>query len=164
MDGYHECYHCPTAHPSFSKAIKVPTYKVTEKHNYARHSADVMEPEPLPEPEEVAAETSPLSSWFGWGSSTPSLAPKKKVEAVQGDVPGLWLSLFPLTGMNCYSYAWYSMRIVPKSAGRTVLEYDIYGMKGVEPAKIQEFIRFLKEVELEVCFQLKLLLEEMWSD
>ena len=60
--------------------------------------------------------------------------------------------------MNCYSYAWYSMRIVPKSAGRTVLEYDIYGMKDVEPAKIQEFIQFLKEVELEVCFPLKLLL------
>ena len=50
------------------------------------------------------------------------------------------------------------MRIVPKSAGRTVLEYDIYGMKDVEPAKIQEFIQFLKEVELEVCFPLKLLL------
>lgn len=44
------------------------------------------------------------------------------------------------------------MRIVPKSAGRTVLEYDVYGMKGEDPAKIQEFIRFLKEVELEVSF------------
>ena len=42
------------------------------------------------------------------------------------------------------------MRIVPKSAGRTVLEYDVYGMKGTDPQKIQEFIRFLKEVELEV--------------
>jgi hypothetical protein len=148
VDGYHECYHCPTAHPSFSKAIKVPTYKVVEKCNYARHSADVTEPEHIPEPEE-AQQTSQLSSWFGWGSAGPSATTPKKAEAVQGDCPGLWLSLFPLTGMNCYSYAWYSMRIVPKSAGRTVLEYDIYGMRGTDPAKIQEFIRFLKEVELE---------------
>lgn len=157
VDGYHECYHCPTAHPSFSKAIKVPTYKVIEKHNYARHSAEVTEPEPIAEPEEKA-ETTQSSSWFGWGSSSSNPAQKKKVEAVQGDSPGLWLSLFPLTGMNCYSYAWYSMRIVPKSAGRTVLEYDIYGMKGEDPAKIQEFIKFLKEVELEVSFNIQVVL------
>jgi hypothetical protein len=54
--------------------------------------------------------------------------------------------------MNCYSYAWYYMRIVPKSAGRTVLEYDIFARKGEDPAKIREFIRFLKEVEIEVHY------------
>lgn len=142
MDGYHECYHCPTAHPSFSKAIKVPTYNVIPKTNYARHSADVHEAE-IPELETKTKGEE--SSWFSWGKT-----PEKKPVAVQGDCPGLWLSLFPLNGMNCYSYAWYYMRIVPKSAGRTVLEYDIFGKKGEGPEKIQEFIRFLKEVELEV--------------
>jgi len=141
MDGYHECYHCPTAHPSFSKAIKVPTYNVIPKTNYARHSADVHEAETLEPETEPEAEK---SSWFSWAK-----APEKKPSPVQGDCPGLWLSLFPLNGMNCYSYAWYLMRIVPKSAGRTVLEYDIFGKKGEDPKKIQDFVRFLKEVELE---------------
>jgi hypothetical protein len=143
VDGYHECYHCPTAHPSFSKAIKIPTYNVIPKTNYARHSADIFE-----DAYTLESETKPEAqkgSWFGWAKTA-----EKKSIAVQGDCPGLWLSLFPLNGMNCYSYAWYYMRIVPKGAGRTVLEYDIFGRKGEDPAKIQEFIRFLKEVELEV--------------
>jgi len=96
------------------------------------------------------AETS-WSSWLGLSSSA-SGADKSsaKIDGVQGDKPGLWLSLFPLNGMNCFSYAWYYMRIVPKSAGRTVLEYDIFARKGEDPAKIRGFIRFLKEVEIEV--------------
>jgi hypothetical protein len=146
VDGYHECYHCPTAHPSFAKAIKVPTYKVIPKCNYARHSADVTE-----EAIELESKKRPKGSWLSWGRP---IEPETKSSGVQGDCPGLWLSLFPLNGMNCYSYAWYSMRIVPKSAGRTVLEYDIYGKKGEDPAKIQEFIRFLKEVEIEVLCQI----------
>jgi hypothetical protein len=42
------------------------------------------------------------------------------------------------------------MRLVPKSAGRTVLEYDIFARKGEDPVKVREFIRFVKEVEIEV--------------
>jgi len=153
VDGYHECYHCPTAHPSFSKVIQVPTYKVEPKHNYAVHSAEIFAPEEemkTPIIETKPAETS-WSSWLGLSSSA-SGADKSsaKIDGVQGDKPGLWLSLFPLNGMNCFSYAWYYMRIVPKSAGRTVLEYDIFARKGEDPAKIRGFIRFLKEVEIEV--------------
>jgi phenylpropionate dioxygenase-like ring-hydroxylating dioxygenase large terminal subunit len=151
VDGYNECYHCPTAHPSFSKVIQVPTYKVEPKHNYARHSADIAAPEPEPIlPIKAKSDSSTWSSWLGL-SSQAAEENKTKIEGVQGDKPGLWLSLFPLNGMNCYSYAWYYMRIIPKSAGRTVLEYDIFAKKGEDPAKIREFIRFLKEVEIEVC-------------
>jgi phenylpropionate dioxygenase-like ring-hydroxylating dioxygenase large terminal subunit len=149
VDGYNECYHCPTAHPSFSRVIQVPTYKVEPRHNYARHSADIVAPETEPKPPvEPKSESTTWSSWLGL--SSPQVAEEKKLEGVQGDKPGLWLSLFPFNGMNCYSYAWYYMRIIPKSAGRTVLEYDIFAKKGEDPAKIREFIRFLKEVELEV--------------
>lgn len=152
MDGYNECYHCPTAHPSFSKVIQVPTYKVEPRHNYARHSADILVPEAEPESTVInprSAESS-WSSWLRFPASTTNDQSSSKVDGVQGDKPGLWLSLFPLNGMNCYSYAWYYMRIIPKSAGRTVLEYDIFARKGEDPAKIREFIRFLKEVEIEV--------------
>lgn len=142
MDGYHECYHCPTAHPNFSKAIKVPTYKVIPKTNYARHTAEVTEAELLPD-----TETEKSTSWLTWAIPKPSV---KKSSAVQGDCPGLWLSLFPLNGISCYSYASYTMRIVPLSAGRTALEYDIFGKKGEEKGRIREFIDFLKEVEIEV--------------
>jgi phenylpropionate dioxygenase-like ring-hydroxylating dioxygenase large terminal subunit len=153
VDGYNECYHCPTAHPSFSKVIQVPTYKVEPRQNYARHSADIIAPEPDPKPVETKSDSSTWSSWLGL-SSQATEEKKTKIDGVQGDQPGLWLSLFPLNGMNCYSYAWYYMRIIPKSAGRTVLEYDIFAKKGEDPAKIQEFIRFLKEVEIEVCTSL----------
>jgi hypothetical protein len=154
VDGYHECYHCPTAHPSFSKVIQVPTYKVEPRHNYARHSADIVAPEAEPQSTIISPKPvgSSWSSWLGFPASTTSNQSSSKVDGVQGDKPGLWLSLFPLNGMNCYSYAWYYMRIVPKSAGRTVLEYDIFARKGEDPAKIREFIRFLKEVEIEVHY------------
>lgn len=152
MDGYNECYHCPTAHPSFSKVIQVPTYKVEPRHNYARHSAEIVAPAANTGPTVVESKPaqSSWSSWLGFSSSTSDEQSSPKVDGVQGDKPGLWLSLFPLNGMNCYSYAWYYMRIVPNSAGRTVLEYDIFARKGDDPAKIREFIRFLKEVEVEV--------------
>jgi phenylpropionate dioxygenase-like ring-hydroxylating dioxygenase large terminal subunit len=155
VDGYNECYHCPTAHPSFSKVIQVSTYKVEPRHNYARHSADIVAPEPEPIlPVETKSDSSTWISWLGLSSQ--AIEEKKtKNDEVQGDKPGLWLSLFPLNGMNCYSYAWYYMRIIPKSAGRTVLEYDIFAKKGEDPAKIREFIRFLKEVEIEVSSSIR---------
>jgi len=74
----------------------------------------------------------------------------KKTDGVQGDQQGLWLSSLHLNGMNCYSYTWYYMRVVPKSAGRTVLEYDTIARKEEDPAKVNEFIRFLKEVGIKV--------------
>lgn len=151
MDGYNECYHCPTAHPSFSKVIQVPTYNVEPRHNYARHSAEIVVPAANTQPtvKESKPTESSWSSWLGLSSSTSGEKNSLEIDGVQGDKPGLWLSLFPLNGMNCYSYAWYYMRMIPKSAGRTVLEYDIFARKGEDPAKIREFIRFLKEVEVE---------------
>ncbi|KAE9378403.1 ISP domain-containing protein [Stipitochalara longipes BDJ] len=151
LDGYNECYHCPTAHPSFSKVIQVPTYKVEPRQNYARHSADIVVPDANTKATVVDSRLvdSSWSSWLGLSSPASKTQSTAKVDGVQGDKPGLWLSLFPLNGMNCYSYAWYYMRIIPKSAGRTVLEYDIFARRGEDQAKIREFIRFLKEVEIE---------------
>ena len=152
MDGYNECYHCPTAHPSFSKVIQVPTYQVEPRHNYARHSAEVVAPDSNAKSTTVESRPagSSWSSWLGFPSSASIDQSSIKIDELGGDKPGLWLSLFPLNGMNCFSYAWYYMRLVPKSAGRTVLEYDIFARKGEDPVKVREFIRFLKEVEIEV--------------
>ncbi len=120
------------------------------RHHYARHSAEIVVPAANTEPkvkESKPAESS-WSSWLGLSSSTSDGKNSLEIDGVQGDKPGLWLSLFPLNGMNCHSYAWYYMRIIPKSAGRTVLEYDMFARKGEDPAKIREFINFLKEVEI----------------
>jgi Ring hydroxylating alpha subunit (catalytic domain) len=152
VDGYNECYHCPTAHPSFSKVIQVPTYKVEPRHNYARHSAEIVISDAKAKSAKVETKLagSPWSSLLGFPPSAPHEQYPIEVDKLGGDKPGLWLSLFPLNGMNCYSYAWYYMRLVPISAGRTLLEYDIFARKGEDPAKIREFVRFLKEVEIEV--------------
>jgi hypothetical protein len=53
-------------------------------------------------------------------------------------------------GINCYEPAWYSMKVIPLEKSKTRLEYEIFAKKGLEEVKIQEFIKFLKEVEKEV--------------
>ncbi|GME80126.1 unnamed protein product [[Candida] boidinii] len=45
MDGYQECYHCPTAHPGLNAAFKMETYKVVPKGNYCRHYAKIVDEE-----------------------------------------------------------------------------------------------------------------------
>ncbi|KAM9918818.1 hypothetical protein OXX80_012865, partial [Metschnikowia pulcherrima] len=42
MDGYQECYHCPTAHPGLNSAFKMETYKVVPKTRYCRHYAEIV--------------------------------------------------------------------------------------------------------------------------
>ena len=43
------------------------------------------------------------------------------------------------------------MRVIPIDKNNTRLEYEIYGRKGLEERKIQDFITFLRNVEKEVC-------------
>lgn len=116
MDGYQECYHCPTAHPGLSKLFDIPnTYKVVPKSNYCRHYAQI----------------------------------KDSPDNVGGEFNGLWCYCFPTNGINCYSPAWYSIRVLPISPSHTILQYDIFCKKGLAEEKKKEFIDFLQLVELE---------------
>lgn len=149
MDGYQECYHCPTAHPGLSTAFKMDTYKVVPKGRYCRHYAEVVKEEDEV-PEELPQEES--SSWFGIGKKTPSGQvgpPTKKRSNPGGDFNGLWVYLFPSMGINCYSPAWYSIRVLPLSPTHTILQYDIYTKKGLSEGKKKEFVDFLQLVEME---------------
>lgn len=147
MDGYQECYHCPTAHPGLSKAFKMPTYKVVPKERWCRHYAQLIKPaEPAPEPTPQKSS----SGWFGFGKEEAPVEPKKKATTnAGGEFDGLWMYLFPSNGINCYSPAWYSIRVVPITPTRTVLEYDIYKKKGCDQQEIDEFVEFLQQVEIE---------------
>lgn len=95
-------------------------------------------------PEPAAAKE---SSWFFNSPAAESRA--KKIEAYAGNNTGLWVYCYPNTGISCYEPAWYSMRVVPVDKNTTRLEYEIYGRKGLEEAKMQDFINFLKGVEQE---------------
>lgn len=148
MDGYQECYHCPTAHPGLNSAFKMETYKVVPKTRYCRHYAEIQrEDVVIPEDNADADEE---SSWFGFGKKKP----EKKVEQEKkknpgGEFNGLWVYLYPSSGVNCYSPAWYSIRVLPISATHTILQYDIYTKKGLEETEKKEFVDFLQLVELE---------------
>lgn len=143
MDGYQECYHCPTAHPGLTSAFRMETYKVVPKTRYCRHYAEIVRNEPKEEaPEEQ-------SSWFGFGKKKAESAKKEEKKNVGGEFNGLWIYLFPSNGINCYSPAWYSIRVLPISATQTTLQYDIYTKKGLPEEDKKEFVDFLQLVELE---------------
>jgi hypothetical protein len=129
--------------PGLSKAFQIPTYKVTEKSNYCRHwAANAISEPPAPTPRKSS------NSWF---FSSPKPAPEpQKVDVYAGNNEGLWVYLYPNTGISCYEPAWYSMRVLPVDKGHTRLEYEIYAKKGIEESKMTEFISFLREVEKEV--------------
>lgn len=142
MDGYQECYHCPTAHPGLNSAFKMETYKVVPKTRYCRHYAEIAK-EPVEE--EKAKDTE--SSWFSFGKKQKTEPKAKKNPG--GEFNGLWVYCFPSNGINCYSPAWYSIRVLPIGPSETVLQYDIYTKKGLPKSEAKEFIDFLQLVELE---------------
>ncbi|KAK6465904.1 ISP domain-containing protein [Scheffersomyces coipomensis] len=151
MDGYQECYHCPTAHPGLSTAFKMETYQVIPKGRYCRHYAEIVrEKVEIPEDDKDADEE---SSWFGLGKKKkvekPVEKPVEKKVNPGGDFNGLWVYLFPNSGVNCYSPAWYSIRVLPITATHTILHYDIYTKKGLPETEKKEFVDFLQLVELE---------------
>ncbi|EPQ57132.1 ISP domain-containing protein [Gloeophyllum trabeum ATCC 11539] len=152
MDGYQECYHCPTAHPGLSKAFAIPTYRVAPRANYCRHFANLKPSSGEGPKQPQRARSSSLTEWLG--SFIFSERPAEEQEAekqknMAGEFNGLWVYLFPNNGINCYSPAWYSIRVIPVSATKTILEYDIFAKKGVQETEIVEFIDFLKQVEIE---------------
>lgn len=160
MDGYQECYHCPTAHPGLSKAFSMETYKVVPKNRYCRHYAQIFrndpesESEPKPQPQPQQQEQ---SSWFGFGKKKADSIPQPQQKPQQksknsnpgGEFNGLWVYCFPSNGINCYSPAWYSIRVLPQSASHTILQYDIYTKKGLDEDSKKEFVDFLQLVEYE---------------
>ncbi|ODV96056.1 hypothetical protein PACTADRAFT_40911 [Pachysolen tannophilus NRRL Y-2460] len=151
MDGYQECYHCPTAHPGLNAAFKMSTYKVVPKNNYCRHYAEIVKEE-VEIPEDNDDEDENNSSWFGFGKKKNEAKPAKKEgkkENPGGEFNGLWVYLYPSNGVNCYSPAWYSIRVLPITATHTILQYDIFTKKGLADDKKKEFVDFLQLVELE---------------
>ncbi|RCK58817.1 putative dioxygenase subunit alpha YeaW [Candida viswanathii] len=140
MDGYNECFHCYTAHPGLKAAFKLNTYKVVPKTHYLRHFAEIVQNEEPPVVEEK-------KSWFGGLKTEEKPKPQKQNKAGTND--GLWLQVAPNTGINCYSPAWYSIRVLPITSTRTILQYDIYTKKGLDDAGKKEFVDFLQQVELE---------------
>jgi len=154
MDGYQECYHCPTAHPGLAKAFKMPTYKVMPKSShYCRHFAEI-KPPVLSDDTITPPSTPPdKGGWFGFLTSFGQSPSQERSPSPPtnrgGETDGLWIYLFPNNGVNCYSPAFYTIRVVPKDVNRTVLQYDIYGKKGAHSSEVEDFVTFLKEVEQE---------------
>ncbi|KAH3681003.1 hypothetical protein WICPIJ_008011 [Wickerhamomyces pijperi] len=138
MDGYMECYHCPTAHPGLTAAFQMQTYRVEPRTRHARHYCDIKRTEPK-------KEAPKKQGWFGLGGEQ---APVEK-KNVGGDFDGLWMYLYPTNGINCYSPAWYSIRVLPISPSHTILQYDIFTKKGLPKEEKDEFVEFLQQVELE---------------
>ncbi|ONH67826.1 putative dioxygenase subunit alpha YeaW [Cyberlindnera fabianii] len=145
MDGYMECYHCPTAHPGLSQAFIMNTYKVEPRSRHARHFCDIKRNDdyvaPAPKKEES-------KGWFGFGKPK-EVEEKAEKKNVGGDFDGLWMYLFPTNGINCYSPAWYSIRVLPISPSHTILQYDIFTKKGLPKEEKDEFVEFLQQVEIE---------------
>jgi hypothetical protein len=136
----------------------MPTYKVTPRNDhYCRHFAQVKVPTLLDE-SATPPSTSPDNGWFNLLSSfipspsseRPATPPSPTLPANRGgSTDGLWIYLFPNNGINCYSPAFYTIRVVPISVSRTILQYDIYARKGAPPSEVADFVTFLKEVEKE---------------
>lgn len=145
MDGYMECYHCPTAHPGLTSAFQMNTYKVTPKGNYARHFCEIKRNENV-KPRQPA-KTAQKSGWFGFGK--PKEVEETEKKNVGGDFDGLWMYLYPTNGVNCYSPAWYSIRVLPVGVSHTILQYDIFTKKGLPKHEKDEFVEFLQQVEIE---------------
>jgi phenylpropionate dioxygenase-like ring-hydroxylating dioxygenase large terminal subunit len=40
VDGYQECYHCPTVHPIFNRDFHLQRYKIENSDRYSRHSCE----------------------------------------------------------------------------------------------------------------------------
>lgn len=142
MDGYQECYHCPTAHPGLNSAFHMETYKVVPKTRYCRHFAEIVHT-----PAETKPKEEESSSWFSFGKK--KAAEPEPAKNVGGEFNGLWVYCFPSNGINCYSPAWYSIRVLPLGPNDTVLQYDIFTKKGLPASEAKEFIDFLQLVELE---------------
>lgn len=127
--------------PGLAKAFQIPTYKVTEKNNYCRHwAANSVE-----DTTALLAKTS--NPWFFGSQSDVKM---KKPNTYASYTNGLWIYCYPNTGINCYEPVWYSMKVIPLEKNKTRLEYEIFTKKGLEESKVQEFIKFLKQVEKEV--------------
>lgn len=144
MDGYMECYHCPTAHPGLSQAFQMNTYNVIPRDRYARHFCEIKRTE-APKPVEKKEDS---KGWFGFGKPA-EVEQKEEKKNVGGEFDGLWMYLFPTNGINCYSPAWYSIRVLPISPSHTILQYDIFTKKGLPEAEKKEFVEFLQQVEIE---------------
>ncbi|KAI9005088.1 hypothetical protein DFJ74DRAFT_692793 [Hyaloraphidium curvatum] len=147
VDGYSECYHCPGTHPSLNRDYAIQFYKVEPVENslYCRHSC--------PRRDELPAD------------ACGRRRPPKQERSGWGDATGLWLYAFPGLSLNCFSLGFYTIKVVPLSAGRTMLEREIFVRRShASPAvarsplptqhDVEQFMYFMKQVgeeDYELC-------------
>ena len=90
IDNFLECYHCETAHPTFSKKLCIPA-TVREIHDHFTHEVTPLSPEPEDWPHPVHLENDALESHFWF------LFPSTAIGRAAG-VPNFYISRFiPLT-------------------------------------------------------------------
>ena len=98
--------------------------------------------------QEKPVEKQDSSSWFGFKKETKEVKETKPNPG--GEFDGLWVYLFPSNGINCYSPAWYSIRVLPITAKRTILQYDIYTKKGLDDEEKKEFVDFYSKLSWKI--------------
>ncbi|MES2208116.1 MAG: aromatic ring-hydroxylating dioxygenase subunit alpha [Pseudomonadota bacterium] len=113
IEGYQECYHCPTVHPVLQRDFSLIKYKIENRQLFSIHSC------------------------------------QRKNESNTGGFEGLWLWAWPNLGMPFYQPAFYTLRVNPRSANETVLEYAIRFRKDTPPEQRQEFMDFINCLTLE---------------
>jgi len=66
------------------------------------------------------------------------------------DCDGLWTYIFPNQGISCYPpTAWLTLRFNPIAVNQTLFEIDVYAHKSKSAIEMEEFVKFLKQVQLE---------------
>ncbi|ODV59125.1 aromatic ring-hydroxylating oxygenase subunit alpha, partial [Ascoidea rubescens DSM 1968] len=98
---------------------------------------------------ESTQQSTATKSWFGWGSSVETNKVSSPQSESKTDIfTGTSFILFPLSSINVFGPAWYSLKISPVSHNKTTLQYDIYSKNDISDFKKNEFIEFIKQYEL----------------
>jgi phenylpropionate dioxygenase-like ring-hydroxylating dioxygenase large terminal subunit len=123
VDNYLECYHCPVAHPGFCDLIDTNDYVVTEHELFSTQSGKVKES-------------------AGRGDSHPY--------DVRGTVrDGFYAFLWPNFTLNIYPGPGnVSVNLfLPAGVDRTIAIYDYLFADAVTDAQLDEFVRFIDQVQ-----------------
>jgi choline monooxygenase len=113
VEGFQECYHCPTVHPILQRDFSLSRYQIENRQLFSIHACP------------------------------------RKQESSTGGFEGLWLWAWPNLGMPFYQPAFYTLRVNPRSAHETVLEYAVRFRKDLPAEQRQEFMDFMKCLTLE---------------
>ncbi|KAJ3340536.1 hypothetical protein HDU93_006829 [Gonapodya sp. JEL0774] len=163
-DNYNECYHCPTAHPGFSKVYKISSYVVDARSEYLHHSVDARDQvkgDVTDVPEEMQLteknDNFPLRTKIAYDQSYSELNAcmrkyaeshpvAQKPEALEG---ALFVYVYPNVGINIFGNFFTTLRWNPMDANKTRLETEFFVRKGVSEAELISFSNFIKYVDFE---------------